>query len=65
MGIVTRLFNEIEGIYWFPIIALLLFILLFAAMVVHTMTINKTRDQELGRMPLDNDEELVFKNRKH
>lgn len=57
MGIVTRLFNDIEGVYWFPIIALLLFILLFVVMVIHTMTINKTRDQELGRMPLDSDEE--------
>ncbi|KAF0198807.1 MAG: hypothetical protein FD166_1059 [Bacteroidetes bacterium] len=57
MGIVTRLFNDIEGIYWFPIIALVLFILLFVVMVVHTLTINKTRDQELSRMPLDSDEE--------
>ncbi|MBK6347866.1 MAG: CcoQ/FixQ family Cbb3-type cytochrome c oxidase assembly chaperone [Bacteroidales bacterium] len=57
MGIVTRLFNDIEGIYWFPIIALLLFILMFIVMVVHTLTINKTRDRELSRMPLDTDEE--------
>ncbi len=57
MGIVTRLFNDIEGIYWFPIIALVLFILLFVVMVIHTLTINKTRDQELSRMPLDSDEE--------
>ncbi|MFH1118565.1 MAG: CcoQ/FixQ family Cbb3-type cytochrome c oxidase assembly chaperone [Bacteroidota bacterium] len=57
MGIVTRLFNDIEGIYWFPIIALMLFILMFIVMVIHTLTINKTRDKELSQMPLDNDDE--------
>ncbi len=57
MGIVSRLFNNIEGIYWYPVIALVLFISLFSVMVIHTLTMKKNRDKELSRMPLDNDEE--------
>jgi len=65
MGIVTRLFNEIEGIYWFPVLSLVIFISLFLVMVIHTFTMSKKRDQELSRMPLDNDEQQEFMNRKH
>jgi len=57
MGIVTRLFNDIDGIYWFPLISLGLFISLFSVMVIHTLSMSKNRDQELSRMPLDNDEQ--------
>jgi hypothetical protein len=57
MGIVTRLMNDIDGIYWFPLISLGLFIALFGVMVIHTLTMSKKRDQELSRMPLDNDEQ--------
>jgi hypothetical protein len=57
MGIVTRLFNDIDGIYWFPLISLGLFIVLFGVMVIHTLSMSKKRDQELSRMPLDNDEQ--------
>lgn len=57
MGIVTRLFNDIEGIYWFPVISLGLFMALFGVMVVHTLTMSKKRDEELSRLPLDNDEQ--------
>ncbi len=57
MGIVTRLFNDMEGIYWFPLISLGLFMTLFGAMVIHTLSMSKKRDQELSRMPLDNDKQ--------
>ncbi|MHC1774718.1 MAG: hypothetical protein AB9834_04820 [Lentimicrobium sp.] len=57
MGIVTRLFNDIEGISWFPVISLGLFLTLFGVMVIHTLSMSKKRDQELSRMPLDNDEQ--------
>lgn len=56
MGIVTRLFDSIEGIYWFPIIALLIFTTFFVAMVAHTLTMRKNHENEFGRLPLDNDE---------
>lgn len=57
MGIVTRLFNDIDGISWFPMISLGLFITLFGVMVIHTLSMSKKRDQELSRMPLDKDEQ--------
>lgn len=57
MGIVTRLLNDIDGIYWFPLISLGLFIALFGVVVIHTLSMSKKRDQELSRMPLDNDEQ--------
>jgi cbb3-type cytochrome oxidase subunit 3 len=65
MGIVTRLLNEIDGIYWFPLVSLVIFILLFLVLVIHTLTMSRKRDQELSRMPLDNDEQQEFMNRKH
>lgn len=57
MGIVTRLFGDIKGIEWFPILSLLLFMSLFAVMVIHTLKMSKSRDKELGHMPLDDDDE--------
>ncbi|MBL7904871.1 MAG: cbb3-type cytochrome c oxidase subunit 3 [Bacteroidales bacterium] len=57
MGIVTRLLNDIEGIYWFPVISLILFMGLFGVMVVHTLSMSRKRDEELGRLPLDSDEQ--------
>jgi cbb3-type cytochrome oxidase subunit 3 len=65
MGIVTRLFDKVDGVYWFPIIALLLFVALFVAIVIHTLTIKKSRDRELANMPLDSDNQNEFMNRKH
>lgn len=56
MGIVSRLFDSIEGIYWFPIIALALFVLLFLVMTVHTLTMKKSKEQECGKLPFENDE---------
>lgn len=56
MGIVSRLFDSIEGIYWFPIIALALFILFFGLVSLHTLTMNKSKEQECGKLPFENDE---------
>jgi hypothetical protein len=56
MGIVSRIFDSIEGIYWFPIIALALFILFFTLIAVHTLTMNKSKEQECGKLPFENDE---------
>jgi|GEM_PF-393049 len=65
MGIVTHAFKSINGIDLFPIIALVIFLLLFVIMVWHTLTISSSRDRELSKMPLDNDEENEFMNQKH
>jgi hypothetical protein len=56
MRIVTSLFDSIEGIYWFPIIALFIFLVIFIMMMIHTFSIQKSYENELSRMPLDNDE---------
>jgi hypothetical protein len=58
MGIVTRLFDSIEGIYWFPVISLALFILFFSVIVVHTLTMRKSKEEECGRLPFENDEKF-------
>ena len=56
MGIVSRLFDTIEGIYWFPVIALALFIVFFGLVAVHTMTMKKSKELECGALPFENDE---------
>lgn len=57
MRFISRLLNDVEGIYWFPIIALILFVALFLAIGVHTWFMKKDRAEELARLPLDEDEE--------
>ena len=56
MGIVSRLFDSIEGIYWFPIISLVLFIVFFGIVTVHTLTMKKSKEKECGALPFENDE---------
>lgn len=56
MGIVSRLFDSIEGIYWFPIIALAMFVLFFTVMAIHTFTIKKSNEREWEALPFENDE---------
>ncbi len=56
MGIVSRLFDTIEGIYWFPIIALAIFIVFFGLIAIHTLTMKKSKENECGALPFENDE---------
>lgn len=56
MQIVTSLFEKIEGIYWFPVIALFLFLAIFAVMSLHTFSIKKSDADKMSRIPLGNDE---------
>lgn len=56
MRIVTSLFDSIEGIYWFPMIALFIFIVIFIVMTIHTLSMRKNYEQEMSRIPLDSDE---------
>jgi hypothetical protein len=59
MGIVSRLFDSIEGIYWFPIVALAIFIIFFTIVVIHTLTMKKEKEQECGALPFENDEKFT------
>jgi hypothetical protein len=56
MGIVSRLFDTIEGIYWFPVIALAIFIVFFGLIAVHTFTMKKSKEIECGAIPFESDE---------
>ena len=56
MGIVSRLFDSIEGIYWFPIITLIIFIVFFGIIAIHTLTMKKSKENECGALPFENDE---------
>ena len=56
MRIVTSLFDSIEGVYWFPLIALFIFLVIFIVMMIHTFSIRKSYENELSRMPLDDNE---------
>ena len=56
MQIVSSLLAGIEGIYWFPVISLFIFLIIFGVMIVHTFSIKKSYADEVSRMPLDNDE---------
>ncbi|MBW6492601.1 MAG: hypothetical protein K0B15_15555 [Lentimicrobium sp.] len=58
MRIVSRILSEVDGIYWFPLIALIIFISFFVAIAIHTYTIKKDRSDELARLPLEEDDEL-------
>jgi hypothetical protein len=53
MRIVTSLFDSIDGIYWFPLIALFLFLVFFIVMTIHSFSLSKIKESELSRMPLD------------
>jgi hypothetical protein len=57
MGIVSRLFDSIEGIYWFPVIALAIFIIFFSLIAIHTLTMKKDKEKECGALPFESDEQ--------
>jgi hypothetical protein len=61
MGIVSRLFDGIEGVYWFPVLALGIFILLFLLMTVHTMSLKKNKAEEFGALPFEHGEKFDSK----
>lgn len=56
MRIVTSLFDSIHGIYWFPVIAVFIFLIIFVAMTIHTLTLTKSYEEDARRMPFDADE---------
>ena len=58
MGIVSRLFNSIDGIFWFPVIALAIFVIFFVLIVIHTLTMDKSKEEECEILPFENDEKI-------
>lgn len=58
MGIVSRIFESIEGIYWFPLIALAIFVVFFVLIAIHTLTMEKSKEEECGVLPFESDEKF-------
>ena len=56
MGIVSRLFDSIEGVFWFPLIAFAIFAFFFIVITIHTLTMNKSKERECGKLPFENNE---------
>lgn len=44
---------HIDNIEWFPIVALVLFLLVFAGAIVRAMSLSKQENAALGRLPLE------------
>lgn len=57
MGIVTSLFGRIEGIYWFPVISLFIFLTVFTVMLVHTLKMKREQEDKFSRLPLADDDQ--------
>ncbi|NVO21146.1 MAG: CcoQ/FixQ family Cbb3-type cytochrome c oxidase assembly chaperone [Bacteroidetes bacterium] len=55
MKIVTSLFDSIDGVFWYPMIALFIFLVIFIVMMIHTFSLPKNQEKELSRIPLEED----------
>ena len=56
MGIASRLFDSVEGIYWFPILALAIFVIFFVVIAIHTFGMKKSKEEECGELPFEHGE---------
>ena len=56
MGIVSRIFDSMNGVYWFPVIAFAIFAIFFILVAIHTFSIDKSKEKECGALPFENDE---------
>lgn len=57
MGIVTSLFDRIEGIYWFPVISLFIFLTVFTIMLIHTLRMKREKEDEFSQLPFHDDDQ--------
>lgn len=62
MKIVINTLEQIGGVEIYPIISLLIFFILFSAMVYLVMTSKKEYIDEMKNMPLDDSDDLRFDN---
>jgi len=62
MEIVSRYLENISGISIFPMISLILFVLFFSLILIHTMAINKEDAKSLSEIPLEEDAENLNNN---
>ena len=59
MRIVRQYLETIDGLNIFSIIGLLIFIVFFTLVVIHTLRIDKSDIEEFSHMPLDEDQDLT------
>ncbi len=57
MGLVREYLGSIAGVHIFAIISLMIFLVTFVVMVIHTYTIKKEDISDFSRLPLDQEEE--------
>jgi cbb3-type cytochrome oxidase subunit 3 len=50
--------ESIEGINIYPMISLVIFFLFFVALLYYVKKMDKSKANEISRIPLDNDEQL-------
>lgn len=62
MKIVINTLEQIGGVEIYPIISLLIFFILFSAMVYLVMTSKKEYIDEMKNLPLDDNDNLQFDN---
>jgi len=65
MKIVINTLEQIGGVEIYPIISLLIFFILFSAMVYLVLTSKKEYIDEMKNLPLDDDDDLHFDNNQH
>ncbi len=58
MKIVTSIFENVANIQWFPIIGLVIFLILFIALIIRIFRMETKVVDEIARLPLDDDENM-------
>lgn len=58
MKIVTSIFENVANIQWFPIIGLVIFLILFIALIIRIFRMEPKVVDEIARLPLDDDETM-------
>jgi cbb3-type cytochrome oxidase subunit 3 len=53
--------SSIDGVSLFPIIAIVLFMVIFGLIVLYALRMDKTRVNEMAAMPLAEDEPLIYR----
>lgn len=54
--------SSIDGVSLFPIIAIVLFMVIFGLIVLYALRMDKNRVNEMASMPLAEDEPLIYRN---
>lgn len=65
MKIVINTLEQIGGVEIYPIISLLIFFILFSAVIYLVLTSKKEYIDEMKNLPLDDDDDLHFNGNQH